>query len=136
MKVSEFLDPALKANKSPAERHHLFPKGYLASLGMTEVRETNQIANYALVEWDDNITISDASPTEYWPLYASRFEGDDFKQMMRWHALPDGWENMEYKAFLAERRALMARIVREGFHELHGPDPDRHKPLEAMGRVG
>jgi hypothetical protein len=118
MKVSELLDPALKANKSPAERHHLFPKGYLASLGITEVRDTNQIANYALVEWDDNIGISDTSPAEYWPLYAARFQGDDLKQMMLWHALPDGWEKMEYKAFLAERRSLMANIIRDGFGKL------------------
>ena len=50
MKVSELLDPAMKARKSAIERHHLFPKGYLAKLGIKELRDTNQIANYALVE--------------------------------------------------------------------------------------
>ena len=59
MKVSELLDPASHAKKSAIERHHLFAKNYLKSLGITETRDTNQIANYALVEWSDNIAISD-----------------------------------------------------------------------------
>ncbi|OKH53901.1 hypothetical protein NIES2101_09130 [Calothrix sp. HK-06] len=55
LKVSQLLDPAIKSKKSGVERHHLFPKAYLKKLGITEVRQTNQIANYALVEWSDNI---------------------------------------------------------------------------------
>jgi len=66
-KVSDLLDPAIKAHKSAVERHHLFPKGFLARQGITAIRETNQIANYALVEWGDNIEISDQSPAEYVP---------------------------------------------------------------------
>jgi hypothetical protein len=65
MKVSQLLDPALHSNKSSIERHHLFPKAYLKTLGITEPRDTNQIANYALVEWSDNISIADSSPAEY-----------------------------------------------------------------------
>ncbi len=122
MKVSELLDPALKAKKSAAERHHLFPKAHLASLGITEVRETNQIANYALVEWDDNISISDVPPGDYWPLYATRFSTHDLAQMTHWHALPDGWEKMGYKEFLDARRSLIAKIIREGFARLQGGD--------------
>lgn len=118
MKVAELLDPALKTKKSPAERHHLFPKAHLISMGISEVRDTNQIANYALVEWDDNIGISDAPPAEYWPLYASRFDQAGLQQMMRWHALPDGWETMEYKAFLAKRRSMIATVIRDGFGRL------------------
>ena len=49
-KVSELLDPALQAKRSAVERHHLFPKKYLSTLGITAMRDTNQIANYALVE--------------------------------------------------------------------------------------
>ena len=52
MKVSQLLDPALHSNKSSIERHHLFPKAYLRKLGITEPRDTNQIANYALNEGD------------------------------------------------------------------------------------
>jgi len=45
-RVSDLLDPALHAHRSAVERHHLFPKGYLKTLGITEIRDTNQIANY------------------------------------------------------------------------------------------
>jgi hypothetical protein len=120
MKVSELLDPALKAKKSATERHHLFPKGYLHKLGITEVRDTNQIANYALVEWDDNIGISDKSPSEYFPLYAQRFTPEELAQMMEWHALPQDWDRMEYTEFLVERRKLIARVIRKGFEKLFG----------------
>jgi hypothetical protein len=78
MKVAELMDPALKSKKAATERHHLFPKGYLKTLGVTEVRETNQVANYALVEWDDNIGISAKPPFEYFSVYACRF-GPDLK---------------------------------------------------------
>lgn len=47
MKVSQLLDPALHSSKSSIERHHLFPKAFLKRLGITEPRDTNQIANYA-----------------------------------------------------------------------------------------
>ena len=62
MKIFELLDPAIKASKSSIERHHLFPAGYLAKLGIKERSDINQIANYALVEWSDNISISDTAP--------------------------------------------------------------------------
>ena len=65
MRVAELLDPALRAQRSTLERHHLFPKGYLKTIGITDIRDTNQIANYALVEWGDNVQISDQSPAEY-----------------------------------------------------------------------
>jgi hypothetical protein len=118
MKASELMDPALVGIKSAIERHHLFPKGYLKELGITGRRETNQIANYALVEWSDNIAISDRSPADYFPEYARRFPEDELEQMMKWHALPVGWEEMEYSQFLAERRKLIAEVIREGFQIL------------------
>lgn len=119
MKVSELLDPATQANKSALERHHLFPKAYLKKLEITETRITNQIANYALVEWPDNVAISDSSPAEYYlPIYTERFSTEEMKQMSYWHALPSGWENMEYQEFLDARRKLMAQVIRDGFEKL------------------
>jgi hypothetical protein len=118
MKVSELLDPALKTKKSATERHHLYPKAYLEKIGINEVMDTNQVANYALVEWDDNISISDQPPKEYFPIYAKRLSQEELKRMMEWHALPDGWEQMEYPTFLAERRKLISKIIRKGFEKL------------------
>jgi hypothetical protein len=121
MKVSELLDPASHAKKSAIERHHLFAKNYLKTLGLTETRDTNQIANYALVEWSDNIAISDGSPATYYPKYAARYSPDELKQMSFWHALPDGWENTTYPDFLDERRKRLAQVIRAGFKELCAP---------------
>lgn len=118
MKVSDLLDPALKSKRAATEQHHLFSKGYLKTLGITEVRDTNQVANYALVEWGDNIKISDKAPSEYFPIYRERFKYKELAKMMEWHGLPDGWENMEYVEFLAKRRKLIAKVIRQGFDEL------------------
>ena len=38
--------------------------------------------------------------------------------MCRFHALPDGWENMEYPDFLSQRRKLMADVIRQGYETL------------------
>lgn len=121
MKVSELLDPALRAKKSAIERHHLFPKNYLKIQGITEIRDTNQIANYALVEWVDNIDISDMSPSEYLPKYAARFSNTELEEMFYWHALPKYWEGMNYEDFLVARRKAMAQVIRDGFTKLLQP---------------
>ena len=118
IKVSDLIDSGLRAKKSPLERHHLFPKAYLANNGNFEQQEINQIANYALVEWQDNIAISDRAPAEYLPDYLSRFSEDEKRDMYYWHALPDNWESMEYLQFLEERRKLMAKVTRDGFSTL------------------
>ncbi|MBC8509375.1 MAG: DUF262 domain-containing protein, partial [Chloroflexi bacterium] len=57
-RISDLLDPSIASNRSLAERHHLFPKKFLGTQGMTSTRDTNQIANYAYVEWGDNADIS------------------------------------------------------------------------------
>jgi len=118
MKVSELLDPALKAQKSPVERHHLFARGYLKRQGITDVRDVNQIANYALVEWTSNVAISDKAPSDYVPRHAKPFSRNELEEMHNWHALPTGWERMDYRRFLEERRRLMARIIRAGFERI------------------
>lgn len=117
-KVRDALDPSTKANRSTVERHHLFPRNYLADLGIKSSREVNQIANYAFVEWNDNIAIADSPPVKYFPLYCERFAESDLAQMRHWHALPDGWENMDYLRFLEARRILIATVIREGFLHL------------------
>lgn len=117
-KVADLLDPPAAGNKKALERHHLFPKRHLKKLNIEGVRETNQIANYALVEWDDNIAISDIAPNAYWPKYAARFSTSELETMMRWHALPPNWWTLDYPDFLRARRPLIARMIRDGFRLL------------------
>ena len=120
MKVAELLDPTTKANKSNLERHHLFPRGYLQRVGIKEDRLINQTANYALVEWSDNIKISDQAPREYVPQMEARFSRYELEEMYFYHALPERWYEMDYAEFLAERRKRMASIIQKGFEQLVG----------------
>lgn len=117
-KVPELLDPSLKANKKPLERHHLFPKAWLAKNGVDDLKVINQQANFALIEWPDNIDISDSAPSEYIPEIRTRFSNDAWKLMHEHHALPMNWESLPYLSFLAQRRKLMAGIIRRGFESL------------------
>mgnify|MGYP001346968152 CR=1 FL=1 len=119
-KVADMLDPTTQANRSAIERHHLFPKAYLAKLQITEIRGTNQIANYAFLEWGDNTEVSDHAPRDYLPQLKERFNQDELKRMYHFNALPDGWEEMDYPSFLEKRREMMAQIIHEGYQKLAG----------------
>ena len=117
-KVADLFDPAVQSNKAALERHHLFPKGYLKLHGVSETRDTNQIANFALVEWTVNIGISDKNPADYFPPRATAWDPIEYQQMKFWHALPDKWETMDYTDFLPERRKLIADVIKAGFQKL------------------
>lgn len=112
--IRGLFDPILHPKKEPLERHRLFPKHYLETIGIDATRRVNQIANMAYVEWPDNIEISDTPPSVYWPKYAHLFTEEDLSA----HALPDDWSNMEYDEFLAARRDAMAAVIRRGSRPL------------------
>jgi len=118
--VVDLLDPPAQGQKKALERHHLFPKQYLKKQGIESVRDINQIANYALVEWDDNIAISDAPPAQYWGKYAERFDAATLATMMECHALPEQWWTLSYDQFLAARRPLIAGVIQQGYVKLVG----------------
>jgi hypothetical protein len=118
LKVAELLDPVSQGIRKAVERHHLFPKGHLNTLGITDLRETNQIANYALVEWGDNMKILDQPPGEYLPEMVLRFGKEERASMNYWHALPLNWEQMNYSEFLEQRRELIAQVIHEGYRTL------------------
>ena len=118
LKVAELLNPAMRGKKAALERHHLFPRSYLLKIGVREDRLINQVANYALVEWSDNISISDQPPSEYAPAIERRMAPDELARMYRLHALPEGWYQMDYLDFLARRRELMAGVIRDGYRLL------------------
>ena len=121
-KVRSRLDPAITLKKG-IERHHLFPKGYLRTLSISDTKRVNQIANFALVDWSDNIAISDLAPATYWPeqLASKGLTGEKLVQAKYWHALPEGWEHMPFDDFLAERRRRMALVVRDAMARLADP---------------
>ena len=120
MNVVDMLDPSTHGMKSKLERHHLFPRAYLKKIEITETREINQVANFALVEWKDNIDIRDTPPSSYFPEYLKRYEDrtKELKKLYYWHALPKNWISMTYPSFLTKRRKMMADVIKEGFQTL------------------
>lgn len=114
-KVADLLDPFTQAHRSSLERHHLFPKSHLKQQGIIDPRDTNQIANFTMVEWGDNAKISDTPPREYVPVLSQRFSAQEMVNMRSWHALPDNWENFGYWDFLKRRRELMAKVIAESY---------------------
>jgi len=117
-KVSELIDPALRGKKKALERHHIFPRAWLERQGVTDLKLINQMANQALLEWPDNISISDTPPKEYVPEIRKRLSKVEWGTMLDLHALPENFEQMDYPVFLEERRRLMAGIIRRGFETL------------------
>lgn len=134
-KVRSRLDPAIILKKG-IERHHLFPKGYLkTTLGITDTKQVNQIANFALVDWSDNIAISNLAPATYWPqqIATKGLVGDRLTTAMYWHALPENWQDLPFQEFLAVRRKRMALVVRDAKARLADPNyrPDYVGPITA-----
>jgi hypothetical protein len=117
LRLRDLLDPAATAPRS-VERHHLFPKAHLAAKGVTGARNVNAIANMAYLDWPDNAMISAGDPLAYWPAMTARLEPDRLQQQIYWHALPVGWEQLDYATFCDRRRTLLARVVRDGFNTL------------------
>lgn len=128
-KVSELLEPSSQGTKAALERHHLFPRAYLDKQGVIGTKHSNQIANYAYLEWGDNVKISDQPPAEYVPLMHKNFSAEQLSRMYFWHALPENWETMAYESFLASRRDLMAKVTREGYQRLAFWDGEQDSDL-------
>ncbi len=102
------------------ERHHLFPKAFLAKSGVTNTRQTNAIANMAFLDWAENARISDQAPIVYWPMMTEGIPDERLRRQRYLHALPIGWEQLDYPTFLEKRRSLMAQVVRDGFTSISG----------------
>ena len=117
-KIADLLDPMQRGVRKAVERHHLFPRGYLESIGIKDLRQINQSANLTYLEWPDNANVGKAPPKKYVPELRARFSDAAWDRMCRLHALPSGWEQMEYAQFLNDRRQLMAAIIRQGYESL------------------
>lgn len=118
LRVRELFSPGSSGTRSSVEKHHLWPKAYLPTIGIKEDRDRNQAANFAFIEWKDNMNISDDAPSDYWPIVTKGISNDVLSEMMDGNANPEEWTSMTYQQFLIERRKLMARIVRRGYEEL------------------
>ena len=112
--------------------HHIFPKNYLQKNGHDNRGEYNQIANFAMLQTEINIQISDRAPVDYMKSIEKQCAGEenkfgainnleDLKKNMAENCIPLGFENMtesDYKDFLLARRKLMAKKIHTYFDSL------------------
>jgi len=123
-KVPSLLMPAVIGGKSVLNVHHLFPRNYLANMGIEDLKQVNSVANLTYVEWTRNIDVSDLAPLEYYPAaieglrVKSGFSESYIDEVSRVHALPKNWWELPYEEFLRDRRQLMARVIRDGFKKV------------------
>lgn len=115
--VSNLFEPGTDGNRKSLEKHHLFPKAYLKSLGYPDSK-INQMANHTFIDWKDNMDILDDAPSVYYPIVCEGKSEDEIRRMEEENALPHGWENMVYENFLEARRKLMAAKIKAAFEQL------------------
>ncbi len=104
--------------KNAYDKHHLFPKNYLSSIGIDNDRERNQFANFTYIDYPTNIDISDDPPQVYVPPRRELMGENEYVKMCEAHALPLNWEHMDYHEFLPLRRKLMAEVVKKAYQRL------------------
>lgn len=111
--VVDLLSGKYDASRNAVERHHLFPKAYLNSIGLRDISITNQIANMAFIPWQVNMEITDTNSSEYWDEIRQKYGVNDTE--MHLHALPQDWHLMNYTDFLTKHRQFSSAVIRDGF---------------------
>ena len=120
--LQNLLDQSQPAGRTAREAHHLFPTNWLRSQSITDRRRVNQVANLAEAGWHENTAIGGQSPSVYVARLREQLRMDDnqWGRMCAEHALPLGWERMDYDEFLRQRRTRMAELTRVAFRQLGG----------------
>ncbi|MBF4570485.1 DUF262 domain-containing protein [Plantibacter sp. VKM Ac-2880] len=112
--------------------HHLVPRNYLATHGVPDRGDYNQIANYALAETPINIAIKDQAPTTYLARVDAQIEDGQLRlgeitdaamlqENLAANAIPEVLRSTtaeSYPAFLEARRHLMAAYIRRYYEGL------------------
>lgn len=115
--VKTMFEPGTDGKRKSLEKHHLFPKAYLKNLEYNDSK-INQMANYAYIDWKDNMEILDEAPPVYYRVVCENRTLDEILKMEEENALPHGWQNMAYDDFLIERRKLMAVKIKQAYEKL------------------
>ena len=112
--------------------HHIFPKAYLRKAIDAPQRLYNQVANYTYLEKRINIAIGEKCPGEYFSQARDTIKsgagyfGDIADQgillsNLEVNCIPEGIFDMnadDYEDFLAQRRILMAKKIRNYYESL------------------
>ena len=111
--------------------HHIFPKAYLQANGYNDKNIYNQVANYAYLDTNVNISVGKKGPKEY---FSEALAGCEKKQTIgNITEESEFWENLDancipreilnmtyidYLDFLKLRRMLMANKIRKYYESL------------------
>lgn len=135
MNVRGFLSTDITVKDLIEQRgdvHHIFPRQYLKDNGLSR-GQYNQVANYTYVQSEINIKIGKKSPSDYLGYVANtQCNGGEckyggitdiqvLKKNMEENCIPDSTPTMslkDYSDFLAERRILIAKRLKEYYFSL------------------
>jgi uncharacterized protein with ParB-like and HNH nuclease domain len=112
--------------------HHIFPKEYLKSNGITDRALYNQVANYVYLDTSINIAIGKRAPNDYFPAALVQARGgevsigtiineDKFWANLQTNCIPRevlGMTEKDYPQFLQTRRKLMALKIKDYYYSL------------------
>lgn len=118
--LAQYLTIGSSGTKKAIDKHHIFPKDYLADIGIENDRLRNQIANFTYLDYNTNIDIGKEAPDVYALRYKEKLGEETFITSCNQNALPDNFWEMEYTKFLEERRKLMTETIRKAFDKLSG----------------
>lgn len=130
-----FLSKSIKVSHLIEERgdvHHIFPKQYLVSNGISARGQYNQIANYVYTEQIVNLAIKHKSPEKYMQILIQQCQNqnakigeitshDELLENMHRNCIPESIFNLDYhdyQDFLIERRKLMAKKIKDFYLQL------------------
>ena len=114
--LSQLLLTGSSGSKKALDKHHLFPDNYLKAKGYLSQRSNR--GNFTLVDYQNNIYISDDAPNEYVRRYRAALGEDEYRRNCEEHALPVGFEDLDYEEFLGKRRQLMGELVKGAYERL------------------
>ena len=112
--------------------HHIFPRAYLQSSGITSRTKYNQVANYVYLDTQVNKAIGDDAPCVYFGSVKSQCDSKDIKlgnisdenllrTNLKENCIPEEVFEMtaaDYDDFLQKRRKLMAKMIEEYYKGL------------------
>lgn len=112
--------------------HHIFPRAYLQSSGITSKTKYNQVANYVYLDTQVNKAIGDDAPCVYFGSVKSQCDSKDIKlgnisdenllrTNLKENCIPEEVFEMtaaDYDDFLQKRRKLMAKMIEEYYKGL------------------
>lgn len=106
-------DPVSEFNSS--EKHHIFPKKYLHSVGIKEQKATDLLINFCLIDSSLNKSISGNAPKDYFSRF--RNENPELKKALDSHLIPSEinsgiWSN-DYGTFIRQRAELLLMHIKK-----------------------